>query len=179
MSDIYILKLENNKYYVGKSADPHKRFQEHIKGNGSTWTQKYKPIKIIKTIESTSAFDEDKYVKEYMSKYGIDNVRGGSYVSTTLDENKKELLRTELRMAEDKCTRCGRDSHFASSCYAKTQLVEESPKCFRCGRDGHFASSCYAKTYYGTHESINSDSEEESDSDSELDYESDSDYYYD
>ena len=153
MSDIYILKLENNKYYVGKSADPHKRFQEHIKGNGSTWTQKYKPIKIIKTIESTSAFDEDKYVKEYMSKYGIDNVRGGSYVSTTLDENKKELLRTELRMAEDKCT--------------------------RCGRDGHFASSCYAKTYYGTNESINSDSEEESIGYSEPDYESESDYYYD
>jgi predicted GIY-YIG superfamily endonuclease len=172
MSDIYILKLENNKYYVGKSSDPIKRFQEHIKGKGSSWTREHKPLEIIKTIKNASVFDEDKYVKEYMSKYGINNVRGGSYVSTTLDENQKELLRSELRMAEDKCTRCGRDGHFASSCYAKTQLVEESESeeeyeyrkpviCYSCNKYGHYASSCYSRNQY----IYESDSDEESESD--------------
>ena len=173
MTDIYILKLENNKYYVGKSADPIKRFQEHIKGKGSSWTREHKPLEIIKTIKNASVFDEDKYVKEYMSKYGINNVRGGSYVSTTLDENQKELLRNELRMAEDKCTRCGRHGHFASSCYAKTQLVEEESEseeeyeyrkpviCYSCNKYGHYASSCYSRNQY-TYES---DSDEESESD--------------
>ena len=31
-------------------------------------------------------FDEDKYTIEYMYEYAIDNVRGGIYITETLDE---------------------------------------------------------------------------------------------
>jgi predicted GIY-YIG superfamily endonuclease len=42
---IYILKLEENKWYVGKTYRKVKeRFQEHLDGKGSSWTKKYKPI---------------------------------------------------------------------------------------------------------------------------------------
>jgi hypothetical protein len=37
-----------------------------------------------KIIKNCSSFDEDKYVKEYIAKYGIDKVRGGSYVTNDL-----------------------------------------------------------------------------------------------
>ena len=45
---IYILKLNNNKYYVGKTnRTVNDRYQEHLDGNGSIWTKKYKPQSII------------------------------------------------------------------------------------------------------------------------------------
>jgi len=92
MTNIYILKLKENKYYIGKSDNVLNRFQQHINGNGSSWTRKYNPISIEKIIENVSSFEEDKITKEYMSKYGIDNVRGGSYVEIELTELQKEIL---------------------------------------------------------------------------------------
>jgi predicted GIY-YIG superfamily endonuclease len=46
---IYILKLNDNKYYVGKTNKiVNERYQEHIDGVGSFWTKKYKPLYLIK-----------------------------------------------------------------------------------------------------------------------------------
>ena len=122
-TNIYILKLQGGKYYVGKSENPMKRYQEHLSGKGSAWTKKYKPISIEKVIEKASHFDEDKYTKEYMSKYGIENVRGGAYVSMELDENQKDSLIREILGATDCCTRCGKKGHFVKNCRVK--VVEE------------------------------------------------------
>jgi len=75
-TNIYILKLKQGKYYIGKSDDPHKRFIEHVEGRGAYWTKKYEPLELERIIENASPFDEDKYTKEYMSIHGIENVRG-------------------------------------------------------------------------------------------------------
>lgn len=119
---IYILKLEKNKYYIGKTNNIDKRYQQHLNGNGSEWTKLYKPLHIITTIESSSEFDEDKYVKIYMSKYGIENVRGGTYVSIELEENSLFSLQKEIWHSKNLCTRCGRNSHFVKQCYAKKDI---------------------------------------------------------
>jgi predicted GIY-YIG superfamily endonuclease len=169
-TNIYILRLENGKYYIGKSDDPMKRYDEHIKGRGSSWTKCYKPIGLVKIIPNVSSFEEDKITKEYMLKYGIKNVRGGSYVSHELDDIQQEALRREIWGAKDCCTICGRKGHFAKNCYAKTDIegnelvyeeeVEEytyykakgSYSCYRCGRTGHYSSECYAiKDKYGSY----------------------------
>ena len=120
MEHIYILKLEDGKYYIGKTKNVEKRWTEHITGNGSGWTKKYKPMSLSKTVVSTSYFDEDKYVKEYMSKYGIENVRGGTYSNIDLDTNCISVLEKEIRHSKNLCTRCGRNTHFIKDCYAKT-----------------------------------------------------------
>jgi predicted GIY-YIG superfamily endonuclease len=120
MDHIYILKLREGKYYIGKTNNVEKRFNEHIACNGSGWTKKYKPISLIKSVVSTSYFDEDKYVKEYMAKYGIENVRGGTYSNIDLDANCILLLEKEIWHSKNLCTRCGRDTHFIKDCYAKT-----------------------------------------------------------
>ena len=120
MEHIYILKLGDGKYYIGKTKNVEKRWAEHITGNGSGWTKRYKPMSLIKTVVSTSYFDEDKYVKEYMSKYGIENVRGGTYSNIDLDTNCISVLEKEIRHSKNLWTRCGRNTHFIKDCYAKT-----------------------------------------------------------
>jgi predicted GIY-YIG superfamily endonuclease len=122
MEQIYILKLRAGKYYIGKTRNIEKRYEEHLTGTGSGWTKKHKPVYLIKTIKSTSQFDEDKYVKEYMAKYGIENVRGGSYSNIVLDENSIAVLEKEIRHSNNVCMRCGRDTHYIKDCYATTDV---------------------------------------------------------
>jgi predicted GIY-YIG superfamily endonuclease len=116
MTNIYILKLQGGKYYVGKTDDIYSRYQQHLDGKGSYWTRKYKPLSVEKVIENASPFDEDKYVKEYMAKYGIDKVRGGCYVTETLDDIQEHTLQTEIWAAQDRCTNCGKKGHFVKNC---------------------------------------------------------------
>ena len=117
---IYILKLQEGKYYIGKSNNVIKRYQQHVEGTGSSWTRKYKPITLEKTVAQQSPFDEDKFVKEYMSEHGIENVRGGSYVADELTQQQLDSLKAEIWGANDLCNKCGRESHFYKDCYAKS-----------------------------------------------------------
>ena len=127
-TNIYVLKLEGGKYYVGKTNNLIKRYEEHLSGRGSAWTRAYKPIKLEKTIENVSPFEEDKVTKEYMSKYGIDKVRGGSYVETELSDFQKDALNTEIWAAKDCCTNCGRKGHFVKDCYATSDASGNKTK---------------------------------------------------
>lgn len=122
-TNIYVLRLQSGKYYIGKSDNVALRYEQHVKGFGSEWTKKYKPISHIKTIENASPFEEDKITKEYMSKYGIENVRGGSYASIELSEEQEDVLRRELRTANNCCLNCGKAGHFANQCKRKSSFT--------------------------------------------------------
>ena len=119
-TNIYVLRLEGGRYYVGKSDNILERYYQHTQGNGSAWTKKYKPIALEKTFNKVTLFEEDKVTKEYMARYGIDKVRGGSYVQMNLSEEQVTLLEREIRGAKDLCTKCGRSGHFVQDCYAKS-----------------------------------------------------------
>jgi len=123
-TNIYVLSLEGGRYYVGKSQNIYSRYQEHLNGNGSSWTKKYRPVSLVKSLEGVSPFEEDKVTKEYMARYGIDKVRGGSYVEVELSEIQKEALKKEIRAAKDLCTKCGRGGHWAKDCRARTEVSE-------------------------------------------------------
>jgi len=113
---IYILKCENDKYYIGKTKNYQYRFEQHKNGIGSHWTRLHKPCKILKIIPCHDCFDEDKYTKIYMLKYGIDNVRGGSYTQETISDSCREFIEKEFITAQDLCYICKQNGHFANNC---------------------------------------------------------------
>ena len=68
------------------------------------------------TIENVSPFEEDKITKEYILKYGIENVIGGTYIQIELTESQIKSINDELRGAMDECMKCGKKGHFAAEC---------------------------------------------------------------
>jgi len=115
--NLYVLKLINDKYYIGiTQKDLWVRFLQHKQGDGASWTQLYKPVSIVETLKTTNKFDEDKWTKMYMNEYGIENVRGGSYTKINLDEFQIKALKLELKTANNICFICGKHGHFASQC---------------------------------------------------------------
>lgn len=130
MESLYILELAGGKYYVGKSADVAKRYQQHKTGNGSAWTKQYEPIKLLETRPITSPYDETNVTKELMKKHGIHNVRGGAYTAVILPEEQEDAIRHELRSAHDTCYKCGKSGHFANQCTRKSSFTATC----QCGR---------------------------------------------
>lgn len=151
---IYVLKCDRDKYYIGKTSNLNLRIQEHFSDKGgSAWTSVHHPISMVETIECKSPSDEDRITKEYMKKYGIENVRGGSYTSVVLPEHEIMVLEKEIQTELNACYRCGRTNHFIDKCYAKTHVSgrvlntigKGVMKCYRCGGEGHWANRCHEK----------------------------------
>lgn len=135
MVSIYILKLQQGKYYVGKSNEPTIRIDSHFQSMGSEWTKIYPPESIIEIISDCDIYDEDKYTIKYMSQYGIENVRGGSFVQIKLEQSTIDHLRKMINGSSNNCFICGKSGHFAKQCPNKIQQHHETYKCKYCPRE--------------------------------------------
>ncbi len=127
--NLYILKCENNKYYVGTTTlNTTTRLTQHMSGRGSAWTKKHPPLWIEKEITNCDKYDEDKWTKIYMDKYGIDNVRGGSYSQISLPNNMINLLEREVNHANQNCLSCGKKGHFINRCPSREKPINKKYK---------------------------------------------------
>lgn len=116
MHHIYILKLEENKYYIGKSLKLKKRLRKHRRGFACHWTRINKFKEVITTYETEDLLEEDIQTFRYMAKYGIDNVRGGSFCRTKITEGEKIFLKRIIFSTKNKCFCCGEKGHLSNTC---------------------------------------------------------------
>ena len=129
---LYILKCTNNKYYIGKSRDFCKRLIQHSNGKGAEWTKKYKPIQVEEIYISNNGYDEDDLTLKTMKKYGIKNVRGGSFVQCSLENIDAICIKKLLKHQYD---------HISPELKYKLKCTAYD-MCFNCGSYEHFGSNC-------------------------------------
>lgn len=60
--------------------------------------------------------EEDHLTEQYMSDYGIENVRGGCYSQMDLPEETIRELERKFSHSRDECLGCGQLGHFIQDC---------------------------------------------------------------
>lgn len=149
---LYVLNLDQNKYYVGITDDFEKRLYQHKIGVGSEWTKTYKYLSTRENKQISNDIaehEETKLTCKLMLKLGINNVRGAQFCKVEpFTEKDTDIL-------------VGTIGHVLKISYRdiKTKIIsmlededededELYPKgsCYRCGRNNHYAYNCYART---------------------------------
>ena len=121
---VYVLRLNNGKYYVGESDDVPRRVWIHENGSGSAWTKKYNMIEQIEPITKLQPFfSELLETLEMMNLYGIDNVRGSMFTNPFILSPYEKVVAAQLYCElKGYCRKCGYSGHYISSCNSKTTL---------------------------------------------------------
>lgn len=114
--------------YVGKSQDLARRLAEHQRAARGA------PLRQLALLTRGSRDDLESWerneVLTRMYRHGLDSTRGWRFTRRgPLSPAEAEAARADIMEKFDLCRRCGRDSHFAAQCYARSN----APWC--AGRD--------------------------------------------
>ena len=71
---LYILELQDNKFYIGLTDNLENTYEKHLDGMYDYWTYRFRPISIKCTMENIDVHIFDQYIEEYMQIYGEDNI---------------------------------------------------------------------------------------------------------
>ena len=110
---VYVLQLQNNKFYVGTTDNIFTRLLEHeARGRYcAKWVKLHGPVhRVVEIIQNAKSEDETQKTLEWMDLMGWENVRGGPYCKTDL-KNPPAALETFVRQE-------------SGLCYVSRQLVD-------------------------------------------------------
>ena len=164
---IYVLELEHECYYIGKTYNVDRRFAQHVQGQDCKWTSIHPPKRVICQKPVTSDLDEIQTTIHYMQIHGIDKVRGGSFVSEQLPEHQIKTIADMLHTTKNTCFKCGSNAHYVKDCpqiedsrifvydcsesSSSEDDDDDHDNCFRCGRPGHWQTSCQYRIHVDGH----------------------------
>lgn len=135
----YVLKCQNNKYYIGQSTV--KTLNDTIKrdflGKSNRYTLVYPPLKIEREYDlSHLRKDITELTKVYMKNYGVENVRNCITCEITLSKYYKKYLLEEVEKYKPRCSICFSPNHIDKDCIYNTNV------CYYCGERGHNFTTC-------------------------------------
>jgi predicted GIY-YIG superfamily endonuclease len=121
-SNVYVLKLGSDRYYVGRvdeGFDMEQRLKRHTDGSAcsSKWVARFGFQSCVEIIQGDE-FTEMVTTLRYMNLYGIDNVRGGPWSYEHEYHNNFIAKQAEriIQSVYNKCHLCGRAGHYSSFC---------------------------------------------------------------
>lgn len=105
---VYVLKLENDKYYVGKTRSLKTADKGFKRNKMSAWLKLHQPVDFIEYRNVT--FEDglpnlnlvNEMVLEYGEKVGYENVRGGSFTDLNNDNHLHSIARYQRRIGSEK-----------------------------------------------------------------------------
>ena len=112
---VYVLELEGDKYYVGKSNNILERIVQH-KANGKKIAKRMQ----TKTPPSTDWESwERNETLHWMREKGIQNVRGWMFTTGVLSKEQLKQAFAQICEKYDLCRRCGSGGHFVKHCHVE------------------------------------------------------------
>ena len=127
ISGIYVLENGRDatpRFYVGKSNNVAQRVRAHMSGQGGVGYLRGQHLREVALISSGSLGDLESWERnetlERMHRFGIDSVRGWMFTDLELSDDQYETAFNQICEKFDLCRRCGRNSHFRGSCYARS-----------------------------------------------------------
>lgn len=120
---VYVLGDEAGQMYVGKSQDVEKRIEQHLAGEGTQFL--VGKVRRLEVTEAGSEADLESWERNEtlarMYKHGVDKVRGWMFTSVSLSAELKEQAFGQICEKYDLCRQCGRNTHFADKCFARSK----------------------------------------------------------
>ena len=121
-TSVYVLELEDDRVYVGKTQDVPRRLAAHCSGYGSAFTRVYKPTGVLLprlgNVEGDGDAAERDETLRYMMLRGVPFVRGWKFARVEMPSEEFEEAEANIRELFDLCRKCGCKGHFCTHCRA-------------------------------------------------------------
>jgi predicted GIY-YIG superfamily endonuclease len=141
MMTLYVLRLKQNKWYVGSTCNLEERLQQHKSGHGAAWTQKYPMVALFSKQEISPEqirTMETQKTLEIMWNHGLNSVRGAEFCDcdSFTEKDRKRMVQALGHTLQ-------KDYAVVNKWFNK-EIIRNKPSvtCFKCGTPGHYANTC-------------------------------------
>ena len=116
---VYVLELDDGRYYVGKSHCVAGRLRQHAEGAGAACAKGYRRRvpPLTPRADDFEAWERAETLAR-MRRHGVGRVRGWMYTAPEMSEAQRDHAYQQVCERFDLCRRCGREGHFAADCGA-------------------------------------------------------------
>ena len=81
---VYVLALEEGRFYVGHTNDIYRRICQHFCGQGSVYTKTFKALRVVSVQEGGLATEKAVFAQMCAQK-GFENCRGAGYTKVQMN----------------------------------------------------------------------------------------------